>query len=56
MYVGELSDGSNTFGSIEVPEVAYDTEFDDYVVKEQIQEEKGEVSYFILVCHSKSRR
>lgn len=36
MLLGDLSDGSSAFGTIEVPEVAYDTEYDDYVVRKMI--------------------
>jgi hypothetical protein len=30
--IGQLQNGTKVFGNISVPELAYDTELDDYVV------------------------
>lgn len=32
-WEAQLRDGSKTYGTISVPEVAYDTDMDDYVVR-----------------------
>ncbi|CAO0791875.1 unnamed protein product [Mucor circinelloides] len=41
-WQGKLKDGSTVYGSITVPEVAYDTEIDDYVFNIQINSGSGD--------------
>lgn len=46
LFVGKTADGENVTGSIKIPEVAHDTEADEYVVC---------LLYCALLCEQKLR-